>query len=109
MNRKVCVLTGSSHCVTVPQGSSPQAHGRNCACFLDPRAERGSCVALPVVMRMRVSISPTRTRQIILSERSHSSNIMKTLVVLVAALVLQLVSAKFEFTEEWELWKTVKS
>ena len=32
---------------------------------------------------------------------------MKTLLVLIAALVLQLASAKFEFTEEWELWKKV--
>jgi hypothetical protein len=32
---------------------------------------------------------------------------MKTTLILFAALVLQLVAAKFEFTEEWELWKKV--
>ena len=34
---------------------------------------------------------------------------IKTLLVIIAALVLQQASAKFEFTEEWELWKKVRS
>ena len=34
---------------------------------------------------------------------------MKTLLVLFTALVLQLVAAEFKFTEEWELWKKVRS
>ena len=34
---------------------------------------------------------------------------IKTLLVIIAALVLQQACANFEFTEEWELWKKVRS
>ena len=54
----------------------------------------------------RVELSPTHRG----SPRDFSNimNIMKTSLVLFAALVLRLAAAKFEFTEEWELWKKVR-
>ena len=66
-----------------------------------------TCIAYCVVMsshaHARVDLESHPPN---LSQRKVTFN-MKALLVLIATLVLQLVSAKFEFTDEWEHWKKV--